>query len=317
MPERWAYTKGLHDLGNGCFAYLQPDGSWGWSNAGLVTDGGASLLVDTLFDLALTQEMLDRMGDAAPAARDIDILVNSHANGDHTFGNTLVGDADIIASKASAGEMVDFPPEQLAGMMRAAPAMGETGEFLRSIFRGFDFEGIEAALPTRTFEGELKLKVGDKEVRLIEVGPAHTKGDILVHVPSDGVVYCGDILFIHATPILWEGPVSNWIRACELIQNMNADTIVPGHGPIIDKRGVEPLKEYLLYIEREARKRYDAGLDVMEAVADIALDDYSSWGCAERIVINVDTLYREFRGVGTKGRDVAPLFAMMARVARY
>ena len=37
--SKWQYTKGLHDLGHGCFAYLQPDGSWGWSNAGLVTDG--------------------------------------------------------------------------------------------------------------------------------------------------------------------------------------------------------------------------------------------------------------------------------------
>jgi cyclase len=49
--SKWQYTKGLHDLGRGCFAYLQPDGSWGWSNAGLVSDGEQTLLVDTLFDL--------------------------------------------------------------------------------------------------------------------------------------------------------------------------------------------------------------------------------------------------------------------------
>ncbi len=53
----WRYTRGLHEIGNGCYAYLQPDGSWGWSNAGLVTDGGASLLIDTLFDLKLTFRM--------------------------------------------------------------------------------------------------------------------------------------------------------------------------------------------------------------------------------------------------------------------
>ena len=63
---RWRYTKGLHDLGGGSFAWLQPDGSWGWSNAGLVTDGEASLLVDTLFDLSLTGEMLAAMRDATP-----------------------------------------------------------------------------------------------------------------------------------------------------------------------------------------------------------------------------------------------------------
>ena len=43
---KWQYTKGLHDLGNNTYAYLQPDGSWGWSNAGLIVDGDQSLLVD-------------------------------------------------------------------------------------------------------------------------------------------------------------------------------------------------------------------------------------------------------------------------------
>ena len=63
------YTKGLHEVGDGVFAYLQPDGGWGWSNAGLVVDGESSLLVDTLFDLKLTAEMLDAMRSATPAAQ--------------------------------------------------------------------------------------------------------------------------------------------------------------------------------------------------------------------------------------------------------
>ena len=66
---KWQFTKGLHDVGNGCHAYLQPDGGWGWSNAGLIVDGDKSLLVDTLFDLKLTREMLATMRDAVPAAK--------------------------------------------------------------------------------------------------------------------------------------------------------------------------------------------------------------------------------------------------------
>jgi len=89
----WQYTKGLHDLGNSVYAYLQPDGSWGWSNAGLITDGGASLLIDTLFDLKLTQEMLDTIRRSVRAASHIDMVVNTHANGDHCYGNQLVSDA--------------------------------------------------------------------------------------------------------------------------------------------------------------------------------------------------------------------------------
>ena len=62
-----SYRKGLHDFGTGCFAYLQPDGSWGWSNAGLIVDGEATMLVDTLFDLPLTAEMLAAMRAAVPS----------------------------------------------------------------------------------------------------------------------------------------------------------------------------------------------------------------------------------------------------------
>ena len=109
MTDR-PFTKGLHDLGNGAFAYLQPDGSWGWSNAGLIVDGDQSLLVDTLFDQKLTRTMLDTMADASKAARNIDTVVNTHANADHTYGNALVRNAEIIASDASAGEWDGLPP---------------------------------------------------------------------------------------------------------------------------------------------------------------------------------------------------------------
>ena len=57
----------LEDLGGGLYAYLQPDGSWGLSNAGLVSDGEQSLLIDTLYDLKLTRRMLDSMARATPA----------------------------------------------------------------------------------------------------------------------------------------------------------------------------------------------------------------------------------------------------------
>src|SRR3954465_162003 len=107
------YTKGLHDLGDGCFAYLQPDGGWGWSNAGLIVGDGSSLLVDTLFDLRLTGEMLAAM-ETLTAAAPIAPLVNTHANGDHCYGNELVSGAEIVASSAAAEEMSHVPPALLA-----------------------------------------------------------------------------------------------------------------------------------------------------------------------------------------------------------
>jgi len=314
--RRPPYTKGLHDLGSGCFAYLQPDGSWGWSNAGLVTDGGESLLVDTLYDLRLTAEMLEAMRRATSAAVRIGTLVNTHANGDHCYGNQLVKGATIVASAASAAEMAELPADRIAMLVKNAPAFGPGGVFLARCVSGFDFEGIVHTPPTETFRGECTLRVGSKEVLLIEVGPAHTKGDVLVHVPADRVVFTGDILFIDGTPIMWAGPVANWIAACERIAVMDVDAIVPGHGPVTDAAGALRVRDYLVYVRDEARKRFDAGLSPADAAREIALNDFSSWGDAERIAVNVDTLYREFSDGKGKQANALELFALMAELAQ-
>src|SRR5260370_35944082 len=152
--SKWNYTKGLQDLGNGCYAYLQPDGGWGWSNAGLVADAGESLLVDTLFDLKLTGEMLDTMRRAEPnAAARIDTLINTHSNGDHCFGNELANGAEIIASKACAEEMAhDGGAGRLAEMKRNASSLGEAGKIFARVFAHFEFGGINGPGRTRTFE---------------------------------------------------------------------------------------------------------------------------------------------------------------------
>ncbi|MEN9821851.1 MAG: hypothetical protein RLZ04_277, partial [Actinomycetota bacterium] len=113
-----SYRKGIHELGDGCLAYLQPDGSWGWSNAGLIVGDGASLLVDTLFDLRLTGEMLDAMR-AFTRTAPIGTLVNTHANGDHCYGNQLVDGAEIIASAATAHEMNEVPASMLHALNNA------------------------------------------------------------------------------------------------------------------------------------------------------------------------------------------------------
>ena len=152
-------------------------------------------------------------------------------------------------------------------------------------------------------------------MHLKQVGPAHTRGDTIVHVPSEKLVFTGDILFIEGHPILWVGPVGNWIDACNYINGLDVDTIVPGHGPITDKRGVIAVRDYLVYVRDQARLRFDAGMNVYDAARDISLTDYDSWGDAERIVVNVATLYKEFSGDATPN-NITELFGLMAKLHR-
>jgi cyclase len=301
-PRDVPYSRGAHQIADGVWAYLQPDGGWGLSNAGLVAsaDGASSLLVDTLFDLHLTGEMLSALRQATPAAERIATVVNTHANGDHCYGNALVAGADIVASQACAEEMAALPPAALAGLMRAAPDMGEAGAFLLDIFGRYDFDGIELVAPNRTFTGKLDLAVADRPVHLVEVGPAHTDGDVIVHVPDAGVVFTGDILFHGGHPIVWSGPIANWIAACDLLLELEGvTTVVPGHGPVTTLETVAGLKRYFEHLAAEARARCDAGMSPLEAAADIDLGPYGDLRQRERLVANVAALYREM------GADVA------------
>jgi cyclase len=307
-----SYEKGLVEVGDGLYAYLQPDGGGGWSNAGLVVDRDSTLLIDTLFDLRLTEEMLREMRGAVRAAARIDTLVNTHANGDHCYGNALVGDARIVASERTAVEMRELLP---AALVAQAPQMGELGRFFLRCFGAFDFAGIELVEPSETFAGELSLRVGERELRLIEVGPAHTRGDTLVHVPSQRVLFSGDILFSGAHPIAWAGPVSNWIEACDRILALEPQVIVPGHGPISETAHVRELKAYFEYLCAHARNSHGEGMTPLQAARSIGADRWAEWGEPERLVVNVANIYAE---LDDERQPLDPLaaFEQMARMAR-
>jgi glyoxylase-like metal-dependent hydrolase (beta-lactamase superfamily II) len=309
-----SYERGLQEVGDGLFAYLQPDGGWGWSNAGLVADGEQTLLIDTLFDLALTEQMLSEMRRAVPAASRIDTLVNTHANGDHCYGNELVRDARIVASERTAGEMAELPAAAMAALVQQAPKMGQLGEFFLRCFGAFDFEGIEMVLPDERFSGELTLRVGSRDVHLIEVGPAHTRGDTLALLPEDRVLFSGDILFNGAHPIAWAGPVSNWIAACERILAMDLEVIVPGHGPLADQSDVRELKAYFEYLYERARACHSEGMSSLDAARTISLDRWADWGERERLAVNLATIYSEI-SLDADPLDPLAAFEQMAQLA--
>jgi cyclase len=310
-----SYVKGLQEVGDGLYAYLQPDGGWGWSNAGLIVEGDSTLLVDTLYDLRLTEQMLRSMRDAVPAAARIGTLVNTHANGDHCYGNQLLAGARIVASERTVEQMTELPPQAMAALVEQAPQMGELGAFFLECFGVFDFSGIELLLPEDTFSGEVTIDVGDRELELIEVGPAHTRGDTLVFDRARRVLFSGDILFAGAHPIAWAGPVSNWIAACERILAMDVDVIVPGHGPLAGPDEVRELKAYFEYLYEQARARHADGMTAMQAARSISLDRWADWGETERLVVNVANIYAEISG-DREPPDALAAFQQMTEFAR-
>lgn len=299
------YQEGLYDLGNRVYAWLVPNGSWGESNAGLVVGDGEALLVDTLWDLGLTREMLRAMDPVCEEAP-LKYLVNTHADGDHIWGNQLLEGAEVLMTAACDEEARAMKPAAMTMMGKLGKAMKrfgtgnakKAGNYLHNMVAPYDFKGIEVKGATRICEGETVLEVGGREVRLIEVGPAHTLGDLLVHVPDARTVFCGDIMFLDCTPVLWAGPVENWIAALDMILGLDVDIVVPGHGAIGDKSSVSRLKEYWEFLQQEVGRRFSAGLSAKDAAYDIALSGdfagqvWSQWDSPERIMTNVHMMYR-------------------------
>ncbi|MGV0835217.1 fumarylacetoacetate hydrolase family protein [Mycolicibacterium thermoresistibile] len=292
-PARIPYTRGLHEVGDRVWAWTLPDGGYGWSNAGLIAGDGASLLVDTLFDLPLTREMLTAMQPFTERAPITDMVI-THCNGDHTHGNQLLDPGVRIIAAAETVREIDH--DMAPGMLALAQA-GDLGPVLtpyaRERFAPFDFSGIKLRNADHTFDDTLTVEVGGRSVTLLNLGPAHTGADVVAHVPDAGVLFAGDLLFIGCTPIVWGGPIANWITACDTMIALDAPTVVPGHGPITDADGIRAVREYFVYITEQADDAHRRGLSFTEAADAIDLGPYADWLDCERIVVNIYQRYRE------------------------
>ena len=307
------YTKGLHEVADGVWAYLQPDGGWGWSNAGLISrrrrlppGGHAVRPAPHGRDAGADARRRPRRPSASPRWSTRTPTATT-ATATRSWGDRRSSRRPAAPRRCCSCRRPPWRP-CCARRTRSAPP----GAFVQRIFSPFSFEDVPLAVPTRTFERQLDLRVGGRPVSLLEVGPAHTAGDAVVQLADDGVVFTGDILFHGGHPIVWAGPVANWIAACDRVLALHPTVVVPGHGPLATPAALADLKGYFELLTSEARTRFDAGMTPLDAARDIDLGPYAGWSEAERVVANVHALYRDFgdrvavRRVDPHGRDGRP-----------
>lgn len=311
-PQRVPYTRDLHAVADRVWTWTLPDGGFGWSNSGLVAGDGQSLLVDTLFDAPLTREMLDALTSITDTAPIRDALI-THSNGDHTHGAMVLGPSvRVIAAEATADEMThDIPPEMFTYFQVAdlGPMMTP---YVRERFGYFDFGGLTVRHPDLTFAKELSVDVGGRQVDFYNLGPAHTAADTVVHVPDADVLFGGDLLFFGCTPIVWAGPIGNWVAACDTMLALDPDVVVPGHWPVGGADGIRRVRDYLRFVSEYADGAYQAGYNVGEAADRIELGEFVAWLDAERVVANIHRRYCEI-DPQTTPLTVVELFTMQAQ----
>lgn len=277
-----AWRTGLLEIGDGVFAYVQEGGGLCIANAGLIVGPESCIAIDALFAPSMTRAFRDEI--ARVTDRPVRLLINTHHHIDHTAGNALFPEAQIISHTNARHEQRRVGAAVLDLLRPLIPDLVA------------EVEGFQPRLPDLTFDRELSLRLGDRELRLLHLGKAHTLGDALVHLPEDRLLFAGDVVFDQVTPLAFEGHVGGWIDVCDSVDALDVDTIVPGHGPARDKDGLRAMRGYLRMVRAHARDAFDHGLPSEEAARRIDLGQYASWAEPERLPINVARLYQEFRG---------------------
>jgi cyclase len=315
----------MEQVSANCYAVLNEKNLVCDANSGLINLGGG-VVVDTQSDLPHGRQMIKLFGKVWPGMPKR--VINTHEDADHVWGNQLFEGAEIIAHRKVAERMPHVAdPKETQDLLKAASSF--LPSFLLKVFhpgalaiarqllQDYNFDGIKLVLPTTVFDDRHVLDLDGTEVHIIFVGPCHQAGDTIIHVPKEGVVFAGDVLFRLCTPMGWTGSYAKWIKILDLIVSLKPKVIVPGHGPVCGIEGVKEMKAYLEYLRDESKRCFEQGLTSLEASKQIDFGPYGAWRAPARIYLNVERAYREFRNEPEdKPWDSAKNFDSIYKVAK-
>jgi cyclase len=269
----------LREVGDGVYAYVQPDGSWWINNTGLLVGRTGAVVVDSCSTERRTRAFQGAI--AGVTDRPVRTLVNTHHHGDHTHGNHLFAGATIVGHERTRAEVIAAGKPNWPG-----------------VWTPVDWGEIEIAPPFLTYTEGVDVWVDDLRCEVRHVGvAAHTTNDSIVWIPERSLLFAGDLLFHGGTPFLVMGSVAGAIRVCEdVLAPLGASTIVPGHGEPAGPSLIDDVLGYLRFVQDVARRAHEAGLSPLDAARGTDLGPYAGWLDAERIVGNLHRAYAELDG---------------------
>lgn len=302
FPPIPSWNTELRQLVPNVYAYTQASGpginNASLSNAGVIAGPEGLLAIDTLGPPVHAKAF--RRAAMTATKKTFTRVVNTHHHRDHTNGNCFFAPAEIVAHAYCREATIEggIPARPYEDRPEWQEGMNE----------------LKLAPATTTLTSKTTYRYGDLVVELIPNAPAHTWGDVMVYLPQHRILFAGDILFYYVTPPAHNGHITKWIDAIDVVNRMDVDVIVPGHGPIGTKKELAETRAYLELVANELRKRHAIGMSPGRAAADINLGRFEQWTNPERNAWNAVRVYAELDGKLTPDTDTA---AQNAAVAEY
>lgn len=206
-------TISFVELAPGAYAYTAE----GDPNAGAIIGDESVLIIEALATPAMAEDLIRRVREVTD--KPIKHLVLSHYHAVRVLGASAYHASEIIMSVDTRDLVVERGQQDYDS---------ELGRFPR-LFRGAEsIPGL--TWPTITFSGKMSLWLGSREVQLLQLGAGHTKGDTVIWLPQERVLYSGDLVEYGATPYTGDAYLGDWPTTLDKLAALQPEAVVPGRG---------------------------------------------------------------------------------------
>lgn len=288
----------VESLENGVYALITK----GDPNTGFIVGEDGVVVVDARATPTLAHETLRAIRRVTD--KPVRYLVLTHFHAVRTLGASGLGAEHIIAHRATR-DLINERGEQDFKV--------EAKRFPRLFYDIDSIPGLTC--PDIIFDGTLSLDLGDREVQLHWLGRGHTEGDTVVWVPSQKVLFAGDLVESNTAPSCGEAYIQDWLKTLSAVRNFHAETLVPGRGPVVEgvgvKSAIDDTQRYLTLLRDTVRSaiQRDASISDTYRYVEAALSpQFGGWYIFKHVLpFNVQRTYDELSGarprIWTEVRD--------------
>ncbi len=307
--------NGLTRIAEGVYVDTADPNGNAVSNSGVVVLEHSVVVYDTHFTPEAGQALASRIRAVTP--NPVRYVVLGHFHPDHTHGTQAFASAPhVLSSSATRREMLqkDIPAmnravatteAQVAKLNKEIAALRDPAQqeaLRRQVRAREDFlqrmSRLKIVQPSLTVDDALAIVEGKRRLELRYLGMGHTEGDLVLYLPEEKVVFCGDLFFNKALPNTQDGNLLEWMKTLPELLKLDAETFVPGHGPVGTR---EDVKSFLSFLE-ELKQMVEAGVNRGDSVEQLIGDSHvparsASWQFQNFFPANLQKMYTELKAL--------------------